>query len=367
MAMLEHPHILHVLDAGTHNGFPYLITEYCPRGSLHDRIKRQALRPFPTEEALSILTQIGEALQFAHEQNIVHRDLKPENILFNTKGQTLLADFGIAKMLDTIGVRQGTIIGTPSYMAPEQFRGLASRESDQYSLGCIAYELFTGRQPFIGPDMPSLMFKHFTEQPVAPRQVNGKLPEHIEQAVLKALAKEREGRYAHIASFIGALRKSAEQQPSIEQWKPALQQEAVEQLKTAKYWLDEGNALMDARQYQEALDAYEQTIHLDPNHADAYKDKGRALNELKRYKEALAVYEQVIRLEPKNASAYIYKGHTLYRSHRYREALDAYEQAILLNPYYAEAYKGKGDAHHKRHFYSKARFKKGRFCLTMFA
>ena len=192
MAMLEHPHILPVLDAGSHNGFPYLITEYCPNGSLRDRLKRQPSRPLPLDEALSILEQISEALQFAHAQNVIHRDLKPENILFNAKGAILLADFGIAKMLDTVGIRQGTIIGTPAYMAPEQFRGLSSRESDQYALGCIAYELFTGKQPFVAPDMASLMFKHLMEQPVAPKQLNAQLPPHIEQAILKALAKERE-------------------------------------------------------------------------------------------------------------------------------------------------------------------------------
>lgn len=162
----------------------------------------------------------------------MHRDLKPENILFNAKGEALLADFGIAKMLDTIGVRQGTIISTPSYMAPEQFRGLASRESDQYALGCIAYELFTGRQPFIAPDMAALMFKHLMEQPVTPRQVNAQLPECIEQAVLKALAKEREGRY------------------------------------------------------EEALGAYEQAIGLDPRGHDAYWYKSRILEQLGRTGEA---------------------------------------------------------------------------------
>jgi len=205
LELLKHPHILPILDVGIQDGFPYLVTEYCPEGSLHRRLKRQRPNPLQLEEAITILTQVGQALQYVHEQNVVHRDLKPENILFNSQGEALLADFGIAKMLATIGIRQGTITGTPPYMAPEQFRGTASKEGDQYALGCIAYEFFTGRRPFTAPDMVSMMFKHVTEQPLAPRQLNPRLPVHIEQAILTAIAKEREARHADVATFIAAL------------------------------------------------------------------------------------------------------------------------------------------------------------------
>jgi serine/threonine protein kinase len=153
LEMLKHPHILPILDVGIQDGFPYLVTEYCLEGSLHQRLKRQRPHLLPVQEAIAILNQVGQALQYVHEQHVVHRDLKPENILFNAKGEALLADFGIAKMLVTIGIQQGTITGTPPYMAPEQFHGTASKESDQYALGCIAYELLTGRRPFAAPDL----------------------------------------------------------------------------------------------------------------------------------------------------------------------------------------------------------------------
>src|SRR5262249_10660962 len=120
LEMLKHPHILPILDVGIQDGFPYLVTEYCPKGSLYRRLKRQRPHPLPVEEASTILTQVGQALQYVHEQGVVHRDLKPQNILFNAKGEALLADFGIAKMLATINIQQGTITGTPQYMAPEQ-------------------------------------------------------------------------------------------------------------------------------------------------------------------------------------------------------------------------------------------------------
>ena len=203
---LNHPHILPIIDVGIEEGFPYLITHYASNGSLRDRLKRQGSRPLPLEEAVTILLQIGQALQHAHLQNIVHRDLKPANILFDTKGEALLADFGIATMLDTANTaRSAPIVGTPSYMAPEQFRGIVSKASDQYALGCIAYELFTGRKPFIASDMFMFMHKHSTENPVAPTQLNSNLPVYIEQAILKAMAKERKDRYADVSAFIVAL------------------------------------------------------------------------------------------------------------------------------------------------------------------
>jgi len=274
----------------------------------------------PIEEAITILTQVGQALQYVHEQNVVHRDLKPENILFNAKGEAILADFGIAKMLATIGIRQGTITGTPPYMAPEQFRGTASEEGDQYALGCIAYELFTGRRPFTAPDMVGMMFKHVTEQPIAPRQLNPQLPVHIEQAILTAMAKEREARHVDVAMFIVALRKSAQQ------------------------WRKEGNALYDLKRYEEALAAHEQAIRLDRNYASAYYNKGAVLGNLERYEEALTAYEQAIQLDLNFADVYFGKGNALFGLGRYEKALAAYEQAIQLDPNDALVYNNKGAA-----------------------
>lgn len=181
---LKHPYSLPILDAGIHEGLPYLVAEYASNGSLRARLKRHPSRPLPVEEALTILAQIGQALHHAHQQQIIHRDLKPENILFNARGEALLADFGIATVLKTSSVRQIDASGTPAYMAPEQFRGTISKESDQYSLGCVAYELVSGRQPFSAPDFVAIGFLHVTEAPVPPTQLNPGLPVHIEQAIL---------------------------------------------------------------------------------------------------------------------------------------------------------------------------------------
>src|SRR6266852_2802850 len=159
---LKHPYCLPIIDAGIHNSLPYAVSEYAMNGSLRNRLTRQSPHTLPVEEALTILTQIVQALQHAHEQNIIHRDLKPENILFNARGEALLADFGIAVVLSTSRTSPVNMIGSPLYMAPEQFDGVISKRSDQYALACIAYEMLTGRNPFYGPSAVVMAFKHKT-------------------------------------------------------------------------------------------------------------------------------------------------------------------------------------------------------------
>ncbi|HVB23297.1 MAG TPA: protein kinase [Ktedonobacteraceae bacterium] len=214
LTMLKHPNILPVLDVGIEGNLPYIVTEFAPNGSLLDYLKKLAPRPLPTPEALHIIGQVGQALQYAHQQNIIHRDLKPANILFSASGTALLADFGIATVLAN-SMQYGTVIGTPSYMAPEQFRGTISKEGDQYALGCIAYELVTGRRPFSAADFFTLGSKHMSETPIPPTQLNMLLPRSLEQVIFKAMAKKRTERYSSVAAFIAALIGDAQPEFSV--------------------------------------------------------------------------------------------------------------------------------------------------------
>jgi serine/threonine protein kinase len=323
LEVLQHPHILPILDVGIQEKTPYLITVYAPGGSLRQHLNRQAGKPLPLDEALAILAQIAQALDYAHQQNVIHRDLKPDNILFDAKGHLLLADFGISTILGSLSFHQTSPYGTPAYMAPEQFKGEISRESDQYALGCLAYELLTGHRPFTAQDVIALGFKHLMEQVTPPRQLNANLPEYVEQALLRALAKERKQRFPGVLAFVSGLQTSP---------------------KTSQEWLKEGNALIELKRNEEALAAYEQAIRLAPNFALAYYGKGHAFWELKRNEEALAAYEQATRLDPNLASAYNGKGNALWALQRNEEALAAYEQATRLDPNLASAYNGKGHA-----------------------
>jgi serine/threonine protein kinase len=203
---LKHQHILPVFDIGEQDGVPYIVLEFAPKGSLRNLFAPQSGQPLPVEQALTIIRQVGQALQHAHQQGIVHRDLKPDNILFNENGEALLADFGISTELPTSTVRNTeSISGTPPYMAPEQFQGLVSKLSDQYSLGCITYELVTGRKPFPANDFAVWAYKHSYEMPASPRQFNPAVPAYVEQAILRAMAKDRTQRFPDIAAFVAAL------------------------------------------------------------------------------------------------------------------------------------------------------------------
>jgi serine/threonine protein kinase len=177
---LQHPYILQIFDTGIEAGLPYIVTEYAPHGSLRDVLNRNMHTILPEELPLTLLRQVGEALAYAHQQHIIHRDLKPENILFNATDEALLADFGIATTLSTSSVKYSTVMGTPAYMAPEQFQGTLSHQGDQYALGCIAYELFTGQKPFDAPDFFAMGFKHLRDTPIAPHQLNPLIPMHNE-------------------------------------------------------------------------------------------------------------------------------------------------------------------------------------------
>ena len=141
--LLKYPHILPILDVGIYDDLPYVVTEYMFNGSLRDYFEEQSSLLVPLQETMYILLQIGQALNYAHQRNIIHGNLKPENILFNEQGKALLTDFRIEAMLGKTGYEQGYKSNTYPYMAPEQFKGVPSKATDQYALGVIAYEAFT--------------------------------------------------------------------------------------------------------------------------------------------------------------------------------------------------------------------------------
>ncbi len=372
---LQHAHILTLLDVGIFNALPYLITTYAAGGSLRYSLNRSS-QLIPWEMTRRLLIQIGQALYFAHEQQIVHRDLKPENILLSDKKDALLADFGIASILTKQSVKYTTVTGTPSYMAPEQFRGTVSAQSDQYALGCIAYELVTGRTPFNAPDFIAMGFMHATEPVIPPRQLNASLPEAIEQVILKTLMKDRHARYPNMQEFLNALQTADQSTPLLNTSLPATSQirpivpptivPGTSQSQasfpyqtppvstndrkdytdtgdhTLEQWLDKGWNLQRNAKYQEALNAYEQALRLDAKNVDALNGKGRVLRWLERYQEMLAVYERMAQLYPDDTRAFCGKGFALYYMDRNQEALTAFEHSLSLDPNNDLAADGKG-------------------------
>ena len=350
LATLSHPHILFIynFDIDEDQGQPYLVMEYAPHGSLRDVLNCDPQHLLPMAQFLSIITQVGEALFYAHQHHIVHRDVKPENILFNAKDEALLSDFSIAIEQNRTHMEQEIdVIGTPAYMAPEQFDGHVSTRSDQYALGCISYELLTGRRPFQAHNTGMLIQKHKYENPIPLTQLNPQIPLHIEQAILKAMAKSLYNRYENVSQFITALQSTSASHASDTTMPNLSKMDKVQ-------WLEEGAQLRKLQRYQAALEADEQALLLDNNFAQAYNNKGISLYNLKRYEAALEAYEHAIALDPHLAAAYNNKAKTLRRLQRYNEALSAFEKAILLDPTYAEAYYGKSRVLSKLTLYGEA-------------
>jgi eukaryotic-like serine/threonine-protein kinase len=193
--LLTHPNIVVVFDAGEEDGLYYITMELVEGKSL------QALldggHAFPLPRTLRIMEQTCSALQFAHERNVVHRDIKPANLMLTPDDTVKITDFGTAKILQ-FGTMQQTshVMGTPSYMSPEQVKGRAvDGRSDIFSLGVMLYEMITGEKPFPGQNITTVIYKIVNEDPVPPRQVDPSLHAGISAVVMKALAKEPEKRY----------------------------------------------------------------------------------------------------------------------------------------------------------------------------
>lgn len=204
VSRLDHPNILPVWDVGEQDGWTYMVSPYVGGGTLAERLGH----PWPLLEAVQVLQPLASALDYAHAEGIVHRDVKPSNVLFNERRRLLLGDFGIARMLEGTSVftSAGLVIGTPQYMAPEQAEGEpAGPASDLYSLGVIAYELLTGRPPFMAETPLAVLRAHVDRPLPPPRSLNPALPISVEAVLLKALAKDPRYRYPSGEAMVRAL------------------------------------------------------------------------------------------------------------------------------------------------------------------
>ncbi|GGV09348.1 Stk1 family PASTA domain-containing Ser/Thr kinase [Lactobacillus acetotolerans] len=193
---LSHPNIVSVLDVGTDHGLPYMVMEYVDGPNLEEYIQKKS--PLDLHEVIRIMDQILSAMTLAHKHNVIHRDLKPQNVLMDKKGNIKIADFGIAVALNQSSITQtNSAMGSVHYMSPEQTRGgLVTKQSDIYSLGIILYELITGKVPFNGDTPVAIALKHAQEPIPSIRKKDPKVPQALENVVLKATAKDPRDRYA---------------------------------------------------------------------------------------------------------------------------------------------------------------------------
>ncbi len=228
LAALTHPNIVGIIDYGEQDGTPYLVMPYLPGGTLKKRVGKA----MTWREALKLLLPIARALEYAHQQNIIHRDIKPSNILITASGEPMLSDFGIARILEGRGpgglTTTGIALGTPEYMAPEQLmeggreerqdapliRNNASRtvkkkrkkqaidgRVDEYALGVVLYELITGRKPYQAETLYAVVAKQISGPLPLPCKLVPDLPEGVEMLLVKALAKNRQDRFADLGEM----------------------------------------------------------------------------------------------------------------------------------------------------------------------
>jgi len=217
---LKHPHILPILDFGHEDEFVYFVTRLITGGTLADVIRS---KPLDAEAAYHWVRQIAAALDHAHAEGVIHRDLKPSNVLIDEAMNAYLMDFGIAKLSNqTSGLTQtGNVIGTPAYMAPEQWRDQSlDARTDVYGLGIMTYLLLTGHTPFEAETAHAMMYYHLDELPPAPRIYVPGLAPAVEKVVLKALAKKPEDRYVSAGALATDLQHAVEGQPTLAEQAP---------------------------------------------------------------------------------------------------------------------------------------------------
>jgi Protein kinase domain len=201
-AGLNHPHVVSVYDTGAHDDLHYIVMEYVEGETLASLMARDGA--LPPEKAARIAADVAEALEAAHRQGLVHRDVKPGNVMIDPDGRVKVVDFGIARAAtdDTL-TQTGLVLGTAAYLSPEQARGDGvDARSDIYSLGCVLYEMLTGRAPFEAESSVAMAYKHVNEQPDPP---DGEVPPELAAVVMRALEKDPDHRFQTAAEMQAAL------------------------------------------------------------------------------------------------------------------------------------------------------------------
>jgi eukaryotic-like serine/threonine-protein kinase len=209
VAQLQHPNVVQLFDSGVHNGLPFLTLELVSGGSLAERLGGTPMQP---RDAAALVERLARGVHYAHQNGVVHRDLKPANVLLAPDGTPKVTDFGLAKRAEAGSglTASGAVLGTPSYMAPEQAGGQSKHvgpPADVYALGAILYECLTGAPPFRGPTPLDTMLQGVSKEPVPPTQLQPQVPRDLETIALKCLRKEPGKRYASAEALAEDLRR----------------------------------------------------------------------------------------------------------------------------------------------------------------
>jgi hypothetical protein len=281
IARLQHPNIVQIHEVGEHAGLPYFALEFCAGGSLE---KKLAGTPLPPREAAALVETLARAVHAAHQKGILHRDLSPGNVLLTEEGTPKISDFGLAKKLGEAGqTASGAVLGTPSYMAPEQAGGKSKEvgpEADTYALGAILYECLTGRPPFKAATALDTLLQVAADEPVPPKQLQSKVPRDLETICLKCLRKEPARRYRSAEKLADDLRRFLAGEP--------IRARPVGGLERAGKWVRRNPALaaLAASLLLGVCSATVLAVRANEKAAEAVREAGRADREADEAKAA---------------------------------------------------------------------------------
>lgn len=355
LSRLRHPHVVAILDAGTHQGTPYLVMEYVPGRSLAERLREGPLTP---REAADLTRKLAHALQHAHEQNVLHRDVKPGNVLLDAQGEPRLTDFGLTRDVDpSLSATQlsgeGRFLGTPGYLAPEQARGeleALGPGSDVFGLGALLYATLTGRPPFAGEGLLELLVR-MESPPEPPSRLRAQVDPELERICLRCLAQEPAQRWesagaladaleAWLARPIGARRARARRRGA---WLGASLLLALSAAGALGWWLgrptpfDQAWALLHPRSGEpdaaRALALLEELLRAAPQDPRALALRAVARHELRDRPGAEADAARALELDPSCALAHYAQAGLLHYGGGPRDRpLSAIDRAIALDP-----------------------------------
>lgn len=207
LAALDHSNIVRIVTAEKADDYFFIVMEYIEGETLEAILERE--KTLPVARAVDIIRQISAGVDYAHQQGVLHRDLRPGNVLVTENQDIKIADFGTSRFLE-VAARASTIIGSPPYMAPEQFQGRAVFASDVYSVGVIMYEMMTGKLPYFSVNPRQLEKMALSGRLARPREVNRAIPREIEEIILKALAPEISDRYQQASQLLDDLSTASE-------------------------------------------------------------------------------------------------------------------------------------------------------------